>query len=181
MPPRLSICVYLSSAFLFGIPRSVTAQNEPSSPIRVNEPSVMPLPRPASVDSNVYERRALRFESHHGSVTILEGADGAVVGKTEWFKRFDLASLVGSSERAVAEAGGFNRNRRVGEWALAAGFLVFAADAIVLKATGDGPNAASTIAALGATAIMIYGLERLAKANEALSKSLWWYNRDLTK
>ena len=80
----------------------------------------------------------------------------------------------------MAEASEFNRNRRAGEWALALGFVVFAFDARMLKVTGD-QNAASVITALGGTAVMIYGAERLGQANAALSKSLWWYNRDLKK
>jgi len=140
----------------------------------------MPAASADIADSDMYKRRALRFESHHGAIRIVEGADGAVVGGTEWFKRFELASLVGSSERAVAEASAFNRNRRAGEWALALGFVVFAFDARMLKVTGD-QNAASVITALGGTAVMIYGAERLGQANAALSRSLWWYNRDLKK
>jgi len=131
-------------------------------------------------DSDMYDRRAIRFESHHGTIRIIEGADGAVVGRIEWFKRFELAALVGSSERAVAEASAFSRDRRAGEWALALGFVVFAFDAIMLKVAGD-QNAATVITALGATAVMIYGAERLGHANAALSRSLWWYNRDLKK
>lgn len=171
----------LLGGLLFGLPSSAKARNEPYSQTPVRDPSLIVPARPEAIpDSNAYNRRALRFESQLGTIKIIEGADGAIVGRTEWFKRFDLASLVRSSERAVAEASGFNRNRRAGEWGFALGFVVFAVDAIILKVTGD-PNAASVITALGATALMVYGAERLGKANEALSKSLWWYNQDLTK
>jgi hypothetical protein len=127
-----------------------------------------------------YDSRALRFENHFGTYTILRGENGPVAGKAEWFKRFDLASVVAPSDKAVAEAREFDRNRTPGIWAMSLGFLVFAFDAILLKVTHDA-NAVSVVTALGGTALMVYGAERIRRATSALSKALWWYNRDVRK
>jgi len=37
--------------------------------------SVMPAASADIADSDMYDRRALRFESHHGAIRIVEGAD----------------------------------------------------------------------------------------------------------
>ena len=129
-------------------------------------------------DSGDYDTRALRFESHLGIFKVIRGGDGTVVAKAEWFRRFDLASIVAPSERALAEAREFSRNRTPGVWMASLGFLVFAAGAIMLKATRE-LNAFSVVTGLIGTALMVYGAGRLEEAGEALSKSLWWYNRDL--
>ncbi len=171
----------LIAALLFGLPSSAKAQNESYSQIAVKDSSVIGPGQPTSVDDSYgYERRALRFESQFGRTKIIEGIDGPVVGTAEPFRRLDLASLVRSSDSAVAAAATFNRNRRAGEWGFALGFAVFAFEAIFLKVTG-GPHPASLVTGLGATALMFYGADRLGKASESLSKSLWLYNRDLKK
>jgi hypothetical protein len=127
-----------------------------------------------------YDSDALRFEGQFGTFTIIRGKNGTVVGKTEWFKRFDLPSIVAPSERAVTEAHEFERHRNPGLWALSFGFLTFAADGILLKVTHND-NPVSIVLALGGTAVMVYGAERLARAGEALSRSLWWHNRELER
>ncbi len=129
-------------------------------------------------DSGDYDTRALRFESHLGIFKVIRGGDGTVVAKAEWFKRFDLASIVSPSVRALAEAREFSRNRTPGVWMASLGFLVFAAGAIMLKATRE-LNVFSVVTGLIGTALMVYGAGRLEEAGKALSKSLWWYNRDL--
>ena len=131
-------------------------------------------------DQSEYDRRALRFESHRGTIRVLQGNDGIVVGKTEWFRRFDLASIVSSSDRAVSEAQEFNRNRTPGMWALTLGILAVAADGIIVRAN-DGPDVVTSVLGIGGVALIAYGAGRLDAASEALSKSLWWYNRDLRK
>jgi hypothetical protein len=131
-------------------------------------------------DSGQYDRRALRFESHRWTIRVLQGNDGVVVGRTQWFRRFDLASIVSSSDRALSEAEEFNRNRTPGMWALSLGILAVAADAIVVRVNGN-PGFVTSALGIGGVVLIVSGAERLDRASEALSKSLWWYNRDLRK
>lgn len=131
-------------------------------------------------DSSQYDRRALRFESHRAAIRVLQGNEGTVVGKTQWFRSFDLASIVSSSDRAVAEAGDFNRYRTPGMWMLSLGIVAVAADAILVRANGH-PSLATSTLGIGGFVLAVSGLERLDRASEVLSKSLWWYNRDLRK
>jgi len=131
-------------------------------------------------DSSEYDRRALRFETYRGTIRILQGTDGVVVGKTTWFRRLDLASIVAPSEQALSESAEFNRNRTPGMWLLTLGILTMAGDAIAVQAMHH-PAPVTHVVGIAGLMLTAYGAERLDKASEALSKSLWWYNRDLRK
>ena len=131
-------------------------------------------------DSVQYDHRALRFESHRWGIRILEGNEERVVGKTQWFRSFDLASIVASSNRALSEAQDFNKYRTPGMWALTLGIVAVAADAVMVRANGNPNFVTSTVGIVG-TVLIVSGAERLDRASEALSRSLWWYNRDLSK
>ena len=65
-------------------------------------------------------------------------------------------------------------------WALSLGIVAVAADAVVVRATHN-PGIVTSVLGVGGVMLMVYGGQRLDMASEALSKSLWWYNRDLKK
>lgn len=134
----------------------------------------------AAPDSGLYDRRSLRFESHHWGLRIIRGNDDAVVGQTRWFRSFDLASIVAPSEPALLEAREFNKNRTPGMWALTLGIVATAADAIMVRTHGS-PNFVTSTLGIGGVILIVSGAEHLDRASEALSRSLWWYNRDLKR
>jgi len=65
-------------------------------------------------------------------------------------------------------------------WALSLGIVAVAADAILVRVNGN-PSFVTSGLGIGGVVLIVSGAERLDKASEALSKSLWWYNRDLRK
>jgi hypothetical protein len=129
--------------------------------------------------TNSYDTKALRFETHMGDFRIVRGVDGPVVGKIGLFSRPDLLALLAPSENAMREAREFNHNFRPGMTAGIVGSVVFAVSLAASSAAGS--NWGLTAGALGGGALMIYGGVRLDKAYSSLSKSIWWYNRDLKK
>jgi hypothetical protein len=114
-----------------------------------------------------------------GEYRIVRGLDGPVVGKIGLFTRPDVASLVAPSENAMKEGREFNRNHGPGMLAGITGAGIFAFSLAASKAAG--PNWVLTTGTVGGAMLMLYGAVRLDKAYSALSKSIWWYNRDLKK
>src|SRR5437773_9104110 len=79
----------------------------PTSVLEAAAPARTPSPRDSS---RSYDAQALRFESRWGSVDIIRGAGGSVVGTVGWFRGFDVEKLVESSPHAVTEARVFQKN-----------------------------------------------------------------------
>ena len=122
---RSTLTVYILSVSLMVV--STRAGSQDASQLAPPNNMALTPSDPTTADSGPYDRRALRFESHRGTIRVLQGNDGTVVGRTQWFRRFDLASIVSSSDRAVSEAEAFNRNRTPGMWALSLGIVAVAA------------------------------------------------------
>src|SRR5919106_5344033 len=73
--------------------RGTKAATLPELPTSVLSPRIT-----AGRDSSrTYDAQALRFESRWGSVDIIRGAGGRVVGTVGWFRNFDVEKLVESS------------------------------------------------------------------------------------
>ncbi|HEV7838157.1 MAG TPA: hypothetical protein VGO75_08845 [Gemmatimonadaceae bacterium] len=130
-------------------------------------------------DSSRYEGQALRYESYWGSARIIRGADGPLVGTAGWFRSFDVEKLVAASPPARAEARVYKSNSFrasvigiVGATATVVG--------VVVVANGSN-NASSPVLIIGGVGAMVWGAERFHTAFSALSRSLWWYNRDLVR
>jgi hypothetical protein len=130
-------------------------------------------------DTMSYDANALRLESHFGDVRIVRGLSGPVVATVGTFHRVDLAKIVGTSENATREARDFERNERPGAIASLIGGIIFGAS-IALSATNDASWGLVSAELLGA-GLVFYGGVRLNRAYNALSKSIWWYNRDLRR
>jgi hypothetical protein len=126
-----------------------------------------------------YDARALRIETQMGEYRIVRGLEGPVVGKIGLFSRPDVAALVAPSENAMREGREFNRNHGPGMLAGITGAAIFAFSLAASHAAG--PNWGLTTGTVGGAMLMLYGTIRLDKAYSALSKSIWWYNRDLKK
>lgn len=126
-----------------------------------------------------YDSSALRLESHFGDIRIVRGVSGPVLARIGTFRRVELAKLVGPSENAVREAREFERNQRPGAIATMIGGIVFGVS-VAVSARNDASWGLIAAEAAGA-GLAFYGGIRLNRAYNALSRSLWWYNRDLKR
>ena len=125
-----------------------------------------------------YDGRALRYESYWGNAKIIRGADGPVVGTAGWFRSFDVENVVASSPPALAEARVFKTNNFRGSVVGTIGALATVVGVVV---AANGSNAASPILIIGGVGAMGWGAQHLNKGIAALSRSLWWYNRQLAR
>lgn len=127
-----------------------------------------------------YDAQAVRIETSWGNRFLVRGREGAVIGKIG-SRGFDFPSALAASPTAVREAAEFVRVNRRANVLLAVGILTWGVGSGVAQI--DDIDAAVAIpawtAAAAGTALMIYGGVQLNKALTALSRSIWWYNRDL--
>jgi hypothetical protein len=135
--------------------------------------------RPATDSSRAYGVEALRFETSWGNVSIIRGADGPVVGTLGWFRDFDLTQLLATSAPAVADARSFQTNNFRGSVVGAIGATTTLIG-VVVAANGSN-NAASPVLMIGGVGAMVWGAQHLSMSYSALSRALWWYNRDLKR
>jgi hypothetical protein len=126
-----------------------------------------------------YDGQALRFESSWGNVKVIRGADGPVVGNIGWFRSFDVEKLVAASPSARAEARVYKTNNFRGSVVTTVGALAAAIGIVVVANSSN--NASSPILIIGGVGAMGWGAQHFHAAYSALSRSLWWYNRDLAR
>jgi len=127
-----------------------------------------------------YDDNALRLEGHIGDVRIVRGAQGTVLGKIGVFRGIDVAKLVSPSEKATIEAKNFAHDYAPGTWLTSLGIATLGA-AIGVSRIHDVNSSITTGLMLAGTGLIVYGGGRLQNAYNALSRSVWWYNRDLTR
>jgi hypothetical protein len=126
---------------------------------------------------SAYDSRALRLESHWGNFRIVRGTDGLVVGKTGLFRTVDVEKIVAGSPRAELEARLFRADHRPGAIAGALGAVTFVVG--VVASSNNSNNAATPVLMVAGVGGMIWAARRLNTAYTALSRAVWWYNRDL--
>lgn len=126
-----------------------------------------------------YDGQALRFESSWGSVRVIRGADGPVVANIGWFRSFDVEKLVAASPPALAEARIYKTNNFRGSVVTSVGAAAAAIGIVVVANSSN--NASSPILIIGGVGAMAWGAQHFHAAYSALSRSLWWYNRDLAR
>jgi hypothetical protein len=138
---------------------------------------------PARAQSNDstrgYDGQALRFESSWGSGKVIRGADGPVIANIGWFRSFDVEKLVAASPPARAEASIYKTNNFRGSVVATVGAAAAAIG--VMVATNSSNNASSPMLIIGGVGAMAWGAQHFNAAYSALSRSLWWYNRDLAR
>jgi hypothetical protein len=137
--------------------------------------------RPAAANDSAYsyDSRALRFESSWGSVRIIRGADGQLVGTSGWFRDIGLEKIVATSPTAVTQARLFEKNNFRGSLVGTVGAFT---TVVGLVLTTNGSNGASSPSLIIAgTGAMLWGAQHLIMSYSALSQSLWWYNRELPR
>jgi len=129
-----------------------------------------------------YDARALRVENSWGKRLLVRGREGTVVGSIG-SRGFDLPAALASSPDAVREARAFNRDSEKGWTILSVGVLAWGVGGGVARMDNIDLVVAipAWTAVAAGTAMMFYGGVTLNKAFTALSRSIWWYNRDLAR
>ena len=132
-----------------------------------------------SAQERTYDEDALRIDSGLTGLRIVRGATDSVVLTVGIVRPADVARLVATSPNAVAQAKVFETNYRQGIWTALLGAAIWpAAFAINHIGTNQPVPLAITITTV---ALVTYGEIRLDTAKRALSKAVWWYNRDLKR
>ncbi len=126
-----------------------------------------------------YDARALRFETSWGNVNIIRGANDTLLGTAGWFRDPGLEKLLESSPRALTEARVYKANNFRGSAVGGVGALATAVG-IVVAANGSN-DASSPILVIAGVSGMVWGAHQLSMSYAALSRALWWYNRDLSQ
>jgi len=125
------------------------------------------------------EAQALRYESYFGNARIVRGADGPVVGTAGWFRGLDVEKLVAASPSAQSDARLYKTNNFR---ASVVGSIGAAATLIGVAVTANASNnASSPILIIGGVGAIAWSAQHFNIAYSALSRSLWWYNRDLAR
>ena len=151
-------------------------------PVAISEsrtPAGSPRTVSASDSSRNYDTQALRFETRWGSADIIRGANGPVVGTAGWFRSFDVEKLVASSPQAATEARDFRTANFRGSLVGAMGATTLIVGAVMTSNSSN--NAASPILMVAGAGALAWGVQHLNRGYAALSRSMWWYNRDLAR
>jgi hypothetical protein len=125
------------------------------------------------------EGQALRYESYFGNARIIRGADGPVVGTAGWFRDFDVEKLVATSPSALSDARLYKTNN---VRASVVGSIGATVTLIGVAVTANASNnASSPILIIGGVGMMAWAAQHFTIAYSALSRSLWWYNKDIAR
>jgi hypothetical protein len=127
-----------------------------------------------------YDENALRIDQHRGTINIVRGVAETVVAKVGAFRSVDVAGIVSPSPNAVAEAKIFQHDYRPGTWIASLGVATLGV-ALGSYRIADLNRAIPTGLTIAGVSLITYGGWRLGNAYRALSKSVWWYNRDLKR
>ena len=150
-------------------------------------PLVAPRPLPAQqppLASCSYDACALRVEPRFLGLALVRGTAGESVARLGLFGP-NLERIVQDADSAVRHARQYRRSQnRGGAAALAGTALTVAA---VVQCRDEGfyivPDCSRTALSMfiGGAALSLYGGFELARANRALSRAVWWYNRALPR
>jgi hypothetical protein len=127
-----------------------------------------------------YDGNALRVESSLGDLQIVRGVQSTVVARAGVFHGPKVADLLSTSERAVAEARIFERNYDRGQYIVAIGLATLGA-AIGSSRIPDINSGIPPGLTAASVSLIAYGGSKLERASQALSRAIWWYNRDLKR
>ena len=133
-----------------------------------------------SAQDSSYDENALRVESRLGDLQIVRGIEGTVVARAGVFHGPKVVNLVSRSEKAIAEAKVFERDYEPGQYAAALGIATLGA-AIGASRIHDINSAIPSGLTAASFLLIAYGGSRLESAYRALSRAIWWYNRDLKR
>jgi hypothetical protein len=131
-----------------------------------------------TAQEETYDENALRVDQRRGTISIVRGISETTVLKVGAFRTAHVAGIVGPSPNAVTEAKIFERDYLPGAWMTSLGIATLGA-AIGSSKIPDLNQAVPIGLTIAGMSSIIYGGKRLENAYRALSKSIWWYNRDL--
>ncbi len=131
---------------------------------------------PADCD---YNACALRVKLSWGNRLIVRGEQEQRVGKVSMFSATSLESIVASSPQAAAEARVFQQNYTPGEIFSGVGIFLMVLSAAVASGNDSviGPVAGVAVG----SSMLFYGVFRHVRAENALNKTIWLYNRCLKR
>lgn len=177
----LSISAMILGAAASARAQSATSENTQASATSgaTSVPNIAARAVTAPDSAHSYDARALRFESSWGSVRLIRGAAGDLVGTSGWFRDADLERLLATSPAAVVQARLYEKNNFRGSLIGTAGALTTLIGVIVTANSSN--NAASPVLIISGVGAMVWGAQHLNKSYSALSRALWWYNRDLQR
>ena len=133
-----------------------------------------------TAQERTYDENALRVEQHRGTISIVRGVSETVVVKVGAFRAVDVAGIVRRSPNAIAEAKRFEHDYRPGTWIASLGVATLGVAIGSYRIAGLN-QALPTGLTIAGVSLITYGGWRLGNAYRALSKSVWWYNRDLKR
>jgi len=133
-----------------------------------------------TAQEGTYDEKALRVEQHRGTISIVQGVSETEVLKIGAFRSVGVAKVVSTSPNAVTQARLFEHDYRAGTWIVSVGIATLGT-AIGTYRIADLNQTIPTSFTIAGVSLITYGGWRLGNAYRALSKSIWWYNRDLRK
>jgi hypothetical protein len=172
----------LIGAFVTGARAGAQTVGHAASPVITSEsgaPGLAARNAPARDSSRAYDTQALRFESRWGSADIIRGGKGPVVGTVGWFRDSGIEKLLESSPQAVIEAREFKSENFRGSLIGGLGAVTVVTGAIITSNSSN--NASSPILIVAGAGAMFWGAQQLNRGFSALSRALWYYNRDLKR
>ena len=127
-----------------------------------------------------YDENALRVVSRQGTMQILRGVEGIVASRSGIFHGPRVADLVAQSDSALAEAKIFERDYQPAQWLL--GTAIVSLGAAIGASRINDINPFIQVGLTTTTFVSFaFGAKKLDSAYQALSKAIWWYNRDLKR
>ena len=133
-----------------------------------------------TAQEGTYDEKALRVEQHRGTISIVQGVSETEVLKIGAFRSVGVAKVVSTSPNAVTQARLFEHDYRAGTWIVSVGIATLGT-AIGTYRIADLNQTIPTSFTIAGVSLITYGGWRLGNAYRALSRSVWWYNRDLKK
>jgi hypothetical protein len=184
MTSRVFLALVAGASILNGVLTSAGAQSTAGENTRAvpvaapNVPNAAEHVAAATDSTRSYDARALRFESSWGNVRIIRGADGELVGTSGWFRNIELEKLVATSQTAVSQARLYEKNNFRGSLVGTVGAVT---SVVGLMLTNSSNSAASPALIIGGVGAVVWGVQHINMSYSALSRALWWYNRDLPR
>jgi hypothetical protein len=172
----------LVGAFITGAKAGAQTVGHAASPAAASEPGAAEISArnaPARDSSPAYVSQALRFESRWGSADIIRGGKGPVIGTVGWFRDSGIEKLLESSPQAVTEAREFKSDNFRGSLIGGLGALTVVTGAVITSNSSN--NASSPILIVAGAGAMFWGAQQLNRGFSALSRAVWYYNRDLKR
>ena len=133
-----------------------------------------------TAQEGTYDENALRVDQHRGTISIVRGISETVVLKVGLFRAANVAGIVSPSPNAIGEAKKFEHDYRPGTWIVALGIATLGV-AIGSYRIADLNQAVPAGLTIAGVSLITYGGWRLGNAYRALSKSVWWHNRELKR